>query len=51
MTQELVDRAEEQTHALRTLAEESVDAYVSLLYAPFCEEALEAAKKPTVTTK
>ena len=34
MTQELVDRAEKQRGAFRTLVEESVDAYVDLLYTP-----------------
>ncbi len=35
MTQELFERAEEQSNAFRRLAEESIDAYVSFLYAPF----------------
>ncbi len=35
MTQELVDRAEKQRDAFQTLLEESVDAYMDLLYAPF----------------
>ena len=35
MTQELVDRAEGQRDAFQTLLEESVDAYVDLLYTPF----------------
>jgi hypothetical protein len=35
MTQELVDRAERQRDAFQTLLEESVDAYVDLLYTPF----------------
>ena len=34
-TQELVDRAEGQRDAFRTLFEESVDAYMDLAYAPF----------------
>lgn len=34
MTQELVDRAEKQRGAVRTLVEESADAYVDLLYTP-----------------
>jgi hypothetical protein len=34
MTQELVDRAEKQRGAFRTLIEESADAYVDLLYTP-----------------
>ena len=35
LTQELVDRAEGQRDAFRTLLEESVDAYMDLAYAPF----------------
>ena len=35
LTQELVERAERQRGAFRTLLEESVDAYVDLAYAPF----------------
>src|SRR5215210_477190 len=35
VTQELVERAEGQRDAFRTLVEESVDAYVDLVYAPF----------------
>ena len=35
MTQELFERAEEQGDAFRRLAEESLNAYVSFLYAPF----------------
>ena len=35
LTQELVDRAEGQRVAFRTLFEESVDAYMDLAYAPF----------------
>jgi hypothetical protein len=35
MTQELVERAEKQREAFQTLLEESVDAYVDLLYTPF----------------
>jgi hypothetical protein len=34
MTQELVDKAERQRGAFRTLVEESADAYVDLLYTP-----------------
>ena len=46
-TQELVDRAEGQRDAFRTLFEESVDAYMDLAYAPFSyyKEGLEAARK------
>ena len=35
VTQELVERAEGQRGAFRTLIEESVEAYVDLVYAPF----------------
>jgi hypothetical protein len=35
LTQELVDRAEGQRDAFQTLFEESVDAYMDLVYAPF----------------
>ena len=35
VTQELVERAEKQRDAFQTLFEESVDAYIDLLYAPF----------------
>ena len=47
MTQELVERAEKQRDAFRTLVEESVDAYMDLAYVPFSyyKEGLEAAKK------
>ena len=49
MTQELVERAEKQRDAFQTLFEESVDAYMDLLYAPFSyyKEGLEAARKAT----
>ena len=49
MTRELVERAEEQRGAFRTVIEESLDAYINLLYAPlsYYEEGLEAAKKVT----
>ena len=47
MTQQLVERAEAQRDAFQTLVEESVDAYMDLLYAPYSyyREGLEAAKK------
>jgi hypothetical protein len=47
MTQELIERAENQRDAFQSLLEESVDAYVDLAYAPFSyyKEGLEAAKK------
>ncbi len=35
VTQELVERAEKQRGALQTLTQESVDAYMELVYAPF----------------
>ena len=35
VTQELVERAERQRGALQTLTQESVDAYMDLVYAPF----------------
>ncbi len=46
LTQELVDRAEGQRDAFRTLFEESVDAYMDLAYAPFSyyKGGLEAAR-------
>lgn len=49
MTQELVERAERQREALQTLVEESVDAYMDLLYAPlsYYRESLSAAKRAT----
>ena len=47
MTQELIERAENQREAFQTLLEESVDAYVDLAYAPlsYYKEGLEAARK------
>jgi CRISPR/Cas system-associated exonuclease Cas4 (RecB family) len=47
LTQELVERAERQRDAFRTLVEESVDAYTELAYAPlsYYKEGLEAARK------
>jgi hypothetical protein len=35
MTQELIERAEAQRDAFQTLVEESVDAYMDFVYAPF----------------
>lgn len=35
VTEELVERAERQRDALQTVVEESVDAYMDLVYAPF----------------
>jgi predicted Zn-dependent peptidase len=47
MTQELVERAEKQRGAFQSLVEESVDAYMDFVYAPFSyyKEGLEYAKK------
>ena len=49
MTQEVVERAEKQRDAFQSLAEESLDAYMDLLYAPlsYYKEGLKAAKKAT----
>ena len=49
LTQELVERAEKQRGAYKTLVEESVDAYLDLAYAPlsYYKEGLEAAKNVT----
>src|ERR687894_2929549 len=47
LSQELVERAEKQREAFQTLLEESVDAYMDLLYTPFAyyRQGLEAARK------
>lgn len=47
MTQELIERVEKQRDAFQALVEESVDAYVDLLYAPYSyyKEGLEVVKK------
>jgi hypothetical protein len=47
MTQELLERAENQRDAFQTLIKESVDAYMDLAYLPFSyyKEGLEAARK------
>lgn len=47
MTQQLVERAEKQRDAVQTLMEESLDAYMDLLYSPlaYYKQGLEAAKK------
>jgi len=49
LTQELVERAEQQRDAYQTLVEQSIDGYMSLAYAPFSyyREGLEAARKAT----
>jgi len=48
-TREIVERVENQRDAFQTLAEESLDAYMNLLYAPlsYYKEGLEAARKVT----
>lgn len=47
MTQQLIERAEKQREAFQTLLEESLDAYMDLLYSPltYYKQGLEAAKK------
>jgi len=47
MTQQLVERAEKQRDAVQTLMEESLDAYMDLLYSPlaYYKQGLEAARK------
>ena len=47
MTQELVGRIEKQRDAYQALVEQSLDAYMDLVYAPFSyyKEGLQAAKK------
>ncbi|MBA2443190.1 MAG: hypothetical protein H0V53_12415 [Rubrobacter sp.] len=49
LTQKLVEHGEKQRSAYQTLVEESVDAYMDLLYAPlsYYKEGLESAKKVT----
>jgi CRISPR/Cas system-associated exonuclease Cas4 (RecB family) len=49
MAQELIERAERQRDAFQTLVEESVDAYMDLVYAPlsYYKEGLATAKKAT----
>lgn len=46
MTQEMVERAEKQRGAYQTLLNESVDAYLDLVYAPFSyyKKGLQAVK-------
>lgn len=46
LTQELVDRAERQRGAYQTLVEQSVDAYMDLLYAPlsYYKQGLQAVE-------
>ena len=47
---ELFERAEDQRDAYRTLVEQSLDAYMDLVYAPFTfyyKEGLAAARKAT----
>lgn len=47
MTQQLIERAEKQRESVQTLLEESLDAYMDLLYSPltYYKQGLEAAKK------
>ena len=49
MTQELVERVEEQRDAYQTLVEQSLDAYMNLAYAPlsYYKEGLQGAKNGT----
>jgi transcriptional regulator of heat shock response len=49
ITQQLIERAEKQRDAVQTLFEESLDAYMDLLYFPLThyKQSLEAAKKAT----
>ena len=47
LAQELIERAEEQREALQSVVEESLDAYMDLLYAPlsYYKEGFEVARK------
>lgn len=47
MTQQLIERAEKQREAFQAILEESLDAYMDLLYSPltYYKQGLEAAKK------
>jgi methyl-accepting chemotaxis protein len=49
LTQEFVERAENQRAAFQTVVEESVDAYLDFVFAPlsYYKEGLQAAKKAT----
>ena len=49
LTQEFVERAENQREAFQTVVEESVDAYMDFVFAPlsYYKEGLQAAKKVT----
>ena len=49
LTQEFVERAENQREAFQTVVEESVDAYMDFVFAPlsYYKEGLQAAKKAT----
>jgi hypothetical protein len=49
LTQEFVERAENQRETFQTVVEESVDAYMDLVFAPisYYKEGLQAAKKAT----
>lgn len=47
LTREFIERAEEQREALQTVVQESLDAYMDLLYAPlsYYKESLAAARR------
>lgn len=49
ITQQFIERAEKQRDAVQTMFEESLDAYMDLLYFPLThyKQSLEAAKKAT----
>ena len=49
LTQEFVERAENQRQAFQSVVEESVDAYMDFVFAPFAyyKDGLQAAKKAT----
>ncbi len=49
LTQQFVERAENQREAFQTVVEESVDAYMDFVFAPFAyyKEGFQAAKKAT----
>ncbi len=49
LTQEFIERAENQREAFQTVVEESVDAYMDFVFAPlaYYKEGLQAAQKAT----
>jgi hypothetical protein len=49
MSRQLIERAERQRDAVQTLMEESLDAYMDLLYSPltYYKQSLEATRKAT----